>query len=84
MQRILQQVDEWFKTFNGIWKRPTHFSDFVWLARFRALFLCPLAKIFLLVAAGEITVRLRSLLQSLLKHARLLFTYEIVSTADYS
>lgn len=72
MQTAFQGVHEWFKTLKGIWERRSDFSDFVWLARFRTLFLYSLAKTCLLIVAGEIGVQLGSLLPSLTRHATLL------------
>lgn len=72
MQTRLQQLSELFKRCKGIWERHPDFSDFVWLARFRTLFLYSLAKIGLLIAAGEIGIHLGLLLPSLTRHTTLL------------
>lgn len=72
MQMAFQRVHGLFKTLKDIWGRRSDFSDFVWLARFRTLFLYSFAKMCLLIVAGEIGVQLGSLLPSLSRHATLL------------
>jgi signal transduction histidine kinase len=77
MQTRLQQILRLFRKGIGIWEKRPDFSDFVWLARFRTLFLYSLAKICLLIAAGELGTRVGLLLPSLTRHATLLFIGEI-------
>ena len=72
MRTRWQQIRGLVKRCKSIWQRRPDFSDFVWLARFRTLFLYSLAKICLLIAAGEFGIHLGQLLPSLTRHAALL------------
>ncbi len=74
MQTGTRQIFGLFKRGKSIWKRRPDFSDFVWLARFRTLFLYSLAKICFLIAAGEFGIHLGLLLPplTLSRHATLL------------
>ncbi len=72
MQARMQQILGLFKRGKGIWERRPDFSDFVWLARFRTLFLYSLAKICFLIVAGEFGAQIGRLLPSLTRHATLL------------
>ena len=74
MQARMQQILWLFKRCKSILERRPDFSDFVWLARFRTLFLYSLAKSCFLVAAGEFGIHLGLLLPplTLTRHATLL------------
>lgn len=76
MQARMQQLLRIFKRGKGIWERRPDFLDFVWLARFRTLFLYSLVKTCLLIVAGEFGMQLGPLLPSLTRHPFLLFIGE--------
>lgn len=77
MQTWIQRLFRLFKRGKSIWERRPDFSDFIWLARFRTLFLYSLAKTCLLIVAGEFGSRVGLLLSSLTRHTTLLFIGEI-------
>ena len=77
VQTRLQQIFKLFKRGKGIWEKHPDFLDFVWLARFRTLFLYSLAKTCFLIAAGEFGSQIGQILPSLTRHTTLLFIGEV-------
>jgi signal transduction histidine kinase len=62
MQKILQRIQSVIQTLSNEWRRQADATDFVWLARFRLLFLYSAIKFVLMLLLGITGLHLHSLL----------------------